>query len=261
VYASAHRYINADSTLRCGLHVHVQAPQELKVLKELALILIVYEHEISRLHPPCRRPNHEAVRGTAESNRMGIMGHPPEMATICFDASTTALESRYRGPIELLREQLRAISNKTELGKYMNHPAVYPYPLGNRGRQVNFLSIARGDRYASTVEFRQARGSLCAEDISRWVDFCVGLVKIAQVYSKEVSRFPAKCLGNYYDIGGKHHVGRISVYDLMSDMELGDEAIGYWQRRIARYQMGLKGDADDRVDNELPPPEEGELDD
>jgi hypothetical protein len=252
-YGSVHRHTNTDFTLRCGLHVHVQAPQELEVLKELALILIVYEHEISRLHPPCRRPNHEAVRGVAESNRMGIMGHPPELATKCFDASSTALESRYKGAIEFLREQLRDISNKTELGKYMNYPAIYPYPLGNRGRQVNFLSISRGDIYASTVEFRQARGSLCAEDISRWVDFCVGLVKIAQLYSKDPSRFPAKCLGNYYDIRGTQHVSRISVYDLMNDMELGDEAIGYWQRRIARYQMSIKGDSDDRVDNELPP--------
>jgi hypothetical protein len=40
-----------------GLHVHVQAPETLDVLRELALLLLIYEEEISCLHPPCRRPH------------------------------------------------------------------------------------------------------------------------------------------------------------------------------------------------------------
>lgn len=233
----------------------MQAPQKLEELKELALILIVYEQEIARLHPPCRRPHHEAVQWIAESNRMGVMQHPPDLATGHFDCSTTALEQRYRGSIERLRAQLRDISNTSALVKFMNHPANYKFPRGNRNRQVNFLSINRGDNFASTVEFRQARGSLCAEDISRWVDFCVGLIKLSKLYSEDPDRFPLKGLGRYHEPDGKLRLNLMNVYALMRDMELGNEAISYWQRRIAGYQMGMHGDADDRADNELPPPE------
>ncbi|CZT07062.1 uncharacterized protein RCO7_09654 [Rhynchosporium graminicola] len=63
-------------TNQCGLHVHIQGPNSLqfqtelnmseddaerykaKVWAEFALILLVYEDETARLHPPCRRPGH-----------------------------------------------------------------------------------------------------------------------------------------------------------------------------------------------------------
>jgi hypothetical protein len=57
-------------TNQCGLHIHIEAPKDLKVLKELALLLIVYEEEISKLHPPCRRHGHPATIGNLNSNRL-----------------------------------------------------------------------------------------------------------------------------------------------------------------------------------------------
>lgn len=60
-------------TNQCGLHVHVEAPQDLDILKQLALLLIVYEEEISKLHPPCRRPGHEATIHTLDSNRLAFV--------------------------------------------------------------------------------------------------------------------------------------------------------------------------------------------
>jgi hypothetical protein len=38
-------------TNQCGLHVHVQAPEDIKVLQELAWVIFVYEAQIARLHP------------------------------------------------------------------------------------------------------------------------------------------------------------------------------------------------------------------
>lgn len=237
------------------MHVHVQAPQELDVLKELALILIVYEQEISRLHPPCRRPNHPAILGLVESNRMGIMDHPIELATKYFDASTDALAKKYNCPIGAIRRKLRDIPDKDALARYMNAPPTHKYPEGNRNRQVNFTTTVRGEGFPYTIEFRQARGSLCPEEISRWVDFCIGLVKVARFYWEDPARFRVKGLGEYYDENGKLQRGRISVFDLMQDMELDDKAVEYWISRMAKYASGMKGDADDRTDSELPPPE------
>jgi hypothetical protein len=186
---------------------------------------------------------------------MGIMHHPSDLDTRHFDASTSALEMKYNGPIETIRQQLQVIPDKEALVKYMNAPATYKCPRGNRNKQVNFLSITRGEAFATTVEFRQARGSLCSEEISRWIDFCIGLVKLAALYRNDPARFPAKGLGEYLDDNGKPQKGRVSVFDLMQDIELGDEVIRYWELKMAKYAMGIKGDADDRTDNELPPPE------
>lgn len=65
----------ADQILsrRCGLHVHVAAPQDPRVLSMLAGILLVYEEEIARLHPLCRRPVHKNARHLIESNRSGFL--------------------------------------------------------------------------------------------------------------------------------------------------------------------------------------------
>jgi hypothetical protein len=243
------------------MHVHVQAPSDLKVLKQLALILIVYEEEISRLHPPCRRPKHLAARGTVESNRMGVMEHPHDIKTWKFDPSTTALKRKFEeydkheGPVEGIRLRLHRIPDKEALARYMNAPAMSSSPRGNRNRQVNFLSVVRGDDFPSTVEFRQARGSLCPEEISRWVDFCIGLIRLAYLYHNHPRRFPTEALGDYYDGEGNLQGGGVSVFDLIRDMELDGEAVWYWELRMARYAMGTHGDADDRTDNELPPPE------
>jgi Putative amidoligase enzyme len=40
-------------TNQCGLHVHVQAPNDFAILKELAVLVVVYESEIAKLHPHC----------------------------------------------------------------------------------------------------------------------------------------------------------------------------------------------------------------
>jgi hypothetical protein len=245
----------ANATLRCGLHVHVETPQELPTLQELALILIVYEEEISRLHAPCRRPSHAAARSLLESNRMSIMHHPPDLDTKYFHTSTAALERAYNGPIEIVRQELRALPDKEALAKYMNGPVTRKYPQGNKNRQVNFVSAARPENFPATIEFRQARGSLCLEEISRWVDFCIGLVKLAALYREDPARFPVKGLGEYVDENNTVQKGRISVFDLMKDMGLETQAIRYWESRMAKYSMGTRGDADDRTDNELPPPE------
>ncbi len=53
---------------QCALHVHVGVPKDLRVLKELAVLIVIYESEISKLHPHCRRPEHPNARYAVESN-------------------------------------------------------------------------------------------------------------------------------------------------------------------------------------------------
>lgn len=233
----------------------MQAPSDLNVLKELAVILIVYEEEIAKLHPPCRRPNHAATIGIAESNRMGIMEHPEDKNTRLFDASTKALIGKHGVHIERIRQDVRRIMDKKELARYMNAPARWSYPDGNRHRQVNFLSLVRGDDYPSTIEFRQARGSLRPKDILMWVDFCLGLVRLAHLYHAKPDLFPTDALDDYYDERGELLNARVDVFDLIQDMGLSADAVRYWELTKALYASGMIGDENDRTDNELSPPE------
>ncbi|KAH8591960.1 hypothetical protein B0O99DRAFT_597583 [Bisporella sp. PMI_857] len=175
-------------TNQCGLHVHVQAPDDMNVLKELATVLLVYEHEISRPHPRSGRSPHPATIGLLASNRTGWLRPPgagfetnyPEL-----DCSTTAFAKVY--PIPLLHQSFSLRFNtKENLSKKMcglkpSNQDIPVYRHGTRNRLVNFTATCRapdpttGNAYSSTIEFRQARGSLSPYDILKWIEFCIGL--------------------------------------------------------------------------------------
>ena len=63
---------DAFITNQCGLHVHIEAAKNLRVLKELAVLLIVYEGAISRMHSPCRKPGQPSVASAADRTGNGI---------------------------------------------------------------------------------------------------------------------------------------------------------------------------------------------
>ena len=248
-------------TNQCGLHVHVQAPKDHKVLYMLAFIVLIYEDEISRLHPPCRRPEHEAAKYNIESNRLGAMA-PDEDITIRqfqqIDCSSAAISKRYT--MEALKDYLdngiRSQDPVFAMARLMNCPHSRSHPP-DRNRLVNFTSATRDQDYSYTIEFRQARGTLSAQDVSRWVDFCIGLVRLAGLYLANPSRLKVNDWEDYFDNGGIIR-NNINVFDLMYDMELDDDAIHYWETRVARYMCGAKGDADDRTDNEVRPEDDPE---
>jgi hypothetical protein len=252
---------NLTNITECALHVHVQAPERLEVLEEFAIILLIYEEEISRLHPPCRRPHnkkgHNGPRGHIDSNRLfwiqsssGLDWPLPSSRKFQeMDRTLAGLKAKY-ATVDELRTHLRHENNRDKLISRMNAPAGKVFHrFGNRNRLVNFTTAAsRGDEYPQTIEFRQARGSLDAEEIKHWVEFCIGLVKLATFYSESPDKFPVQ---SWPGLAGDRD--RIDVFDLMKDMRLGDNEVEYWERKIALYQSGQPGDENDRTDNETPP--------
>jgi hypothetical protein len=244
-------------TNQCGLHVHVQAPKNLNVLKELAALVIVYESEISKLHPHCRRPEHPNARYTVESNRLLFLHQDKEDETRHtygdLDVSNAVLARQPENFLTNIREQINQCKNPQELALLMNWPNHgLGNELGNRSRQVNFTAAARPATAPYTIEFRQARGTLSAVDVQKWVEFCIGLVRLAQFYVDNPGKFPMKSFKSF-SVGedGEPVTERFYITELMRDMGLSEGDKEYWRIRIARFAG--KGGPLDRLDNEWKP--------
>ncbi|KAL2070434.1 hypothetical protein VTL71DRAFT_13460 [Oculimacula yallundae] len=281
-------------TNQCGLHVHVQGPDASQFQRELhmseddaerhkarvwakfALLLLVYEDEIARLHPPCRRPGHPNAEYQFQSNRLGFMKEDfanifpnrlvgPEIPTsiqdcIRVDCSTRAISQK--ATIPDLRHGLSEYLDADTVA-LMNWPKTArtggtqkPYRgLGDKDRQVNMTYLMRTPNLPQTIEFRQAKGSLNGQDISRWVEFCIGLVRLAHLYAADPVRFRVR---NWRDVrlpDGSFESNRVDVFDLMRDMNLSSEAIAYWEMKVATYRGYRNDDEHDRLDDEVPQPE------
>ncbi len=157
-------------TNQCALHIHVGAPKDLRVLKELAVLIIVYESEIAKLHPHCHRPEHPNARYVVESNRLRFLHQGKEdEARYTFgdlEVSNAVLARQPENFLPDIRAQIDACSTPQELALLMNWPAHgLGNELGNRARQVKFTAAARPPTAPYTVEFRQARSTLDANDV------------------------------------------------------------------------------------------------
>ncbi|KAF4635430.1 hypothetical protein G7Y89_g2669 [Cudoniella acicularis] len=211
-------------TNQCGLHVHVEAPKDIKVLKELAVLLLLCEEELSRLHPRSRRPGHASAKRQIDSNRLYFqLGNDPNFGKesddyLKADCSTNALQKNVT--VQQIHQRIRLIKKKTALSQKMCWPAPQHNPNGNQYCLINFVYLTQGEGYAEAIEFRQARGTTSAEEVNHWVDFCVGLVKLAEFYLKIPARFLVK---SWNDLRAENNV----LYQLMQDIELSDEAIGF----------------------------------
>lgn len=199
-------------------------------------------------------------RGMIDSNRIfWLMSDKEREITPDFtkkefhdkDRSIKALKRRYK-TINDLRQDVRQKANTLQkLSSRMNYPpAAPPHQNGNRNRIANFTTVARPENQPKTTEFRQARGSLCAEEVMHSVKFCIGLVRLAQLYHNNPDKFPIKNWENERDVDRNWERGDINVFDLIEDMKLGDDEKKYWRKRLALWQAGEPGDADDRTDNE-----------
>jgi hypothetical protein len=247
-------------TNQCGLHVHVQAPDSLDILKELAVLCVVYEAEISKLHPHCRRPQNPNAEYSIESNRLFFLhsrsNDPSRKTHGDLDVSNETLARQDDGFLDEIRYEIWRCTDAGELALKMNWPDHgLGNELGNRNRQVNFTAAARGKDSPYTIEFRQARGTLDAKDIRMWVEFCVSLVRLAGYYVDNPGTFPMKTFKSFLVDEEKKNVReRFYIMDLMRDMGMSEEDMNYWRERMARF-MG-KGGPMDRLDNEWEPPHE-----
>lgn len=260
------------TTNQCALQVHVGL-SEFKVIQKLALLCLVYEEEISRLHPPCRRHGKRAQNESILSNRLGLLAPGQHVPSMRIDCSTSAIMEKgitisnleeLMGPdcrTTIGETKLEYLFNKGELAKLMNYPPVnrrHQYTMGDRNRFVNFTTCARMSFQPSTIEFRQHRGTLSIEDIEAWVEFVVNLVKLAAYYADNPEQFPVQ---DWEDAtGGSPRNGkrkRVRVFDLMDEMELPRAKRILWEEKVARYMCSEEGGLDDRSDNEPEPADYG----
>lgn len=210
------------------MHVHVEAPKDLRVLQELSLLLVIYEETISTLHAPHRRPGHPATTDMLESNRLWWMYNDDDD----FDSSTAAFAKRYT--ISQLRDHFRFIKSKQSLARRMCYPKKPEGPQSDRNRLVNFTYLTRGKGYPETIEFRQAAGSLDAEEISHWIDFCLDLVKFAEICVKDPERFPFK----EWRMLDNGTLGTPGLLHFMHAMGHSPDGIKFWKKRAKNnYQL------------------------
>lgn len=230
-------------TNQCALHVHVEAP-DLATLKELACILLIYEEEISRLHPRCRRPGHPVARGNLISNRLHtLLGadyitYEETVQEIWDQPAETSLYRKQR-TIQQIRDEVDQLRDEKELAGYMC------FPLTHTSRLVNFLSL-RSSLRAHTIEFRQARGSLNVKDVTHWVDFCLSLVQLAEYYvfnpDDRIKEWPDE---------NNNAMEEVDIFKLMDAMKLSERSVSFWRSKVAKY-MGFR-EEDNRSDTEKLP--------
>ncbi|KAF7890531.1 hypothetical protein EAF00_008846 [Botryotinia globosa] len=230
-------------TNQCALHVHVEAP-DLPILKELVCILLIYEEEISRLHPRCRRPGHPVARGNLISNRLHtLLGadyitYEETVQEIWDQPADTSLYKKRR-TIQQIRDEVGQLRDERELAGYIG------FPLTHTSRLVNFQSLRTSSR-AHTIEFRQARGSLNVKDVTQWVDFCLSLVQLAEYYVSN----PDDRIQEWPDETGDG-IDEVDIFRLMDAMKLSERSVNFWRSKIAKY-MGSR-DEDNRSDTERLP--------
>jgi hypothetical protein len=211
----------------CGLHVHIGTPNgealPLKVLQHLSFLLVIYEHEIARLHPGHRRQRPDEI----ESNRLNFFAEYPApndtiLRTVIDEETDESSTKKFESTFKAVSEIRRIIFDEVE--NAVDPVAHLLSRLGReRGYIVNYKYLNRRDG-PQTIEFRQHAGSVDAEEIAHWVRFCLALVKLAIKYAEEGK-----------DCGIKHWNDKIDVEDLMVEMELEAEEREYYKSKAQEY--------------------------
>lgn len=218
----------------CGMHVHIGLPTgeclPVKVLQYLSLLLVIYEDEISRLHPSHRRGRTDEIDSNKVLFAAEYITNEPldfmDRPTPNFETGASTMrkhESTYKAVHQihrLLFDEVDAAANPVEqLQKRMGR---------RRGMIVNFAYLNRSDG-PQTIEFRQHSGSLDAREIGCWVTFCLGLVRLAWRYADGEG-----------ECGVKHWRDRVDIGDLMEEMGLQEEVMTFYENRV-------KGFGDERI--------------
>lgn len=184
----------AMTTSHCALHVHVGFPDPapgqprttfgLAMLQHLAYLLVMYEAQISQMHPPSRRAGSDAAMKDCITNL-------DEFAEASVNASYQDFNEGYfeangeLGDYNELEEPFVTpvsceISRRLIFASDMTTAKLVKLMCGTlKDHIVNFTYLLRPAQAARTLEFRQHEGTLDPEAIRWWVNFVLGLVKLA----------------------------------------------------------------------------------
>ena len=219
-----------------GLHIHLKPAQsdfDILTLQHLAYILIMYEPYLNALFPPHRRTESGS---DASNNELHPISYPLRVdiktnQELSFRAwgdkagvpSNQVIRWSYQGLPHARKHIFTTGTDVFALWKL----------LGARQSAVVDFSplIPKGPRDAPhTVEFRQHESVLCADMIRHWALFCTALVRYANKNAHFQPGGP--------DVHGAGYTveewrDTMSVWDLIDELELGEEARAYWRRRGA----------------------------
>lgn len=181
-------------TPHCALHVHVgfadptlgqpRTTFGLPTLQHLAYILVMYEAQISQMHPPSRRAGSDAARKDCITN-LDVFDEASLNASYqVFDGDYTATND------ELMESNNLEASFETPISYDLSRRLIFTSEMTTaklvklmcgalKDHIVNFTYLLRPAQAARTLEFRQHEGTLDAEAIMWWVNFVLGLVKLA----------------------------------------------------------------------------------
>jgi len=248
-------------TNQCGLHVHVGVSQfSLEVLQMLAFITVVYEDLTATMFPPTRRPGHVLAHNNLESNRHNIVLAKVMSTEPLPDKSYVPGDMPMIMTTDEVFENISSTTSKAALAKRM----------GKYGRNslINWSNIYNPPGRPRTVEFRQHEGTIGANiwgrpvadgvapvgypphdirDIERWVEFCTGFVRVAEMYTNRAQGHGITHWGD-----GE---GGVDLENLMNDMQLKPEARSHWIARVRLFSVVVCGSGTkwDRDDCEAPP--------
>lgn len=177
-------------TPHCALHVHVEFPDPapgqprttfgLSILQHLTYLLVMYEAQISRMHPSSRRAGSDATMKDCMTNL-------DEFAEASINASYQNFYKDYFKPNNELQEY-------NELKEPVEIPISYQISRGLiftsemtiaklvklmccsiKDHIINFTYLLRPAQAARTLEFRQHEGALDLEVIRLGVNFVISL--------------------------------------------------------------------------------------
>ena len=266
--------VNADErnnhafiTNQCGLHVHVGDPSgfTLPEVQMLAILLLVYEESLCGLHVPVRHTTHRVANNNIESNRYGAYAEKNRNAAMWQQRfggdSLDARNSRQKSDLHTMRfrREFKYIAatlvgdvealDLSDLVKTFNYPTSSQGPRinGDRRRQVNFTPLLRhGETQPQTIEFRTARGTLNSDEVFRWVDLCLGLVRLAKYFAMHPEAFPTTGFHTLTAADGTSSRNRVNAFDLLHLMGIDQAGIRYWEGQKAHADSVLDLPSDEQ---------------
>ncbi|MCJ1460050.1 hypothetical protein MMC28_010429 [Mycoblastus sanguinarius] len=240
----------AFATTQCGFHIHVGLPTPpnhqvgtapptftLPTLQHLAYILVMYESAMSQLHPEHRRAGSEVSFTDLQTNLDNFLEEPTYdddddswIDDFISGTSDGSLPSGFDdspvAPFKFANVRAKIFHpNQTipGLATLMGSSV--------KGRIVNWQYIARTNGAARTLEFRQHEGTLSAESVKWWVEFVVGLVRLAELNGRKYG-------AEGYAGEGYPHVEwneGLRPEDLFELMGMEDEGRKYFEGRMKSF--------------------------
>jgi len=218
----------------CGFHVHVGLPDgealPIRALQHIAYILVVYEEQIGLLHDPKRRNRQEEIK----SNREVFLAECPEpVERMVEDEKGNVVVKKFEPLFTPLEEVRRQIFDEVDRADDP-YEALKKQVGTERSYIVNFKHINRASG-PRTIEFRQHAASDDPPEIFWWVEFCLGLVRLAMRYEAFGEECPVQ---DWED--------RIDIEDLLDAMGMKDVGKEYYRKKVGEY--GAREDCPDMLE-------------